>query len=107
MFELIGIVGIALSVAAYVPQAVHIAREHCAAGVSTRAWSMWLVSGALIGALAIHRGDVVFMLLQLTSLSSAILILFLARKYRGNVCDHHANTDLAPAGIISPPMPQP
>ena len=37
MFELLGIVGIAISVAAYVPQVVHLGREHCSAGVSSKA----------------------------------------------------------------------
>ena len=90
MFEVLGVIGIALSAAAYVPQVVHLAREHCAAGVSSRAWTMWLASGVLVGALAVQRGDFVFMLLQGTSLSSASLILFLAHKYQGSVCQTHA-----------------
>jgi hypothetical protein len=48
MFEIIGIVGIAISMAAYVPQVVHLAREHCSAGVSSRAWTMWLSSWACL-----------------------------------------------------------
>lgn len=53
MFEILGVVGIALSLAAYVPQVVHLGREHCSAGVSTRAWAMWLVSCMFVGALAL------------------------------------------------------
>lgn len=90
MFEVLGVIGIALSVAAYVPQIVHIAREHCAAGVSNRAWTMWLGSGLLVGALAVQRGDLVFMLLQGTSFGSAVLILYFANKYRGQACETHA-----------------
>jgi lipid-A-disaccharide synthase-like uncharacterized protein len=90
LIELIGVVGIAISVLAYLPQVVHLAREHCSAGVSGRAWSMWLVSSVLIGALAIHRRDLVFILLQVTSMTSAALILSLARRYRGMVCGFHA-----------------
>jgi lipid-A-disaccharide synthase-like uncharacterized protein len=90
MFELFGILGIAISVAAYVPQVVHLAREHCSAGVSSRAWAMWLASAVLIGLLAMHRRDPVFILLQVSTLASAAVILVLARRYRGMVCATHA-----------------
>jgi lipid-A-disaccharide synthase-like uncharacterized protein len=90
MFEIIGILGIAISVAAYIPQVVHLGREHCSAGVSSRAWAMWLASGVLVGLLAMHRRDPVFILLQVSTLTSAAVILVLARKYRGMVCATHA-----------------
>lgn len=57
MFELLGVLGIAISMLAYLPQVIHLAREHCSAGVSGQAWGMWLVSSLLIGALALHRHD--------------------------------------------------
>ena len=82
--------GIAISVLAYVPQVVHLGREHCSAGVSGRAWAMWLASSLLVGALAVDRGDPVFILLQSSSLASAAIILFLAHRYRGMVCAAHA-----------------
>jgi len=97
VFEFLGIAGIAISVAAYLPQTVHLAREHCSAGVSPRAWAMWLASSLLVGALAVHRGDSVFILLQASSLTSAAAILFLARRYRGMVCATHAHLTAAPA----------
>jgi lipid-A-disaccharide synthase-like uncharacterized protein len=90
MFEIIGIAGIAISMAAYVPQVVHLAREHCSAGVSSRAWTMWLISALFVGLLAVHRGDPVFILLQASSLTCATAILSLARRYKGLVCDTHA-----------------
>ena len=90
MFELLGVTGVAISVLAYLPQVVHLAREHCSAGVSSRAWTMWLLSSLLIGVLALHRRDLVFVLLQISSLTSAAIILFLAQRYRGMVCEAHA-----------------
>jgi lipid-A-disaccharide synthase-like uncharacterized protein len=90
VFELVGIAGIAISVLAYLPQVVHLAREHCSAGVSGRAWAMWLTSSVLVGALAVHRHDAVFVLLQLSTLTSALIILFLVHRYRGMVCATHA-----------------
>jgi len=97
VFETLGVAGIAISMLAYVPQVVHLGRERCSAGVSRRAWAMWLVSSALIGALAVYRRDPVFILLQVSTLTSAAVILFLAQKYRGMVCAFHAHAGL-PAG---------
>ena len=52
----------------------------------------------LVGALAVHRGGLVFIALQFSTLTSAAIILYLAQKYRGMVCQaHEANpaTELA------------
>jgi len=92
MFEILGVAGIAMSMLAYLPQVVHLAKEHCSAGVSSKAWAMWLISSVLIGALAVHRHDPVFILLQVSSLASAAVILILGRKYRGLVCQTHLNS---------------
>ncbi len=94
MFEIIGIAGIAISMLAYLPQMLHLGREHCSAGVSRRAWAMWVASSLLIGALALHRRDPVFIMLQASSLASAAIILFLAHRYRGMVCAFHARSGL-------------
>ena len=91
MYEILGIAGIAIAMLAYVPQVVHLGKEHCSAGVSRRAWAMWLVSSLLVGALAVHRRDPVFILLQFSTLTSAAIILFLAQRYRGMVCEVHAH----------------
>jgi lipid-A-disaccharide synthase-like uncharacterized protein len=92
MFEILGVVGIAISMLAYLPQVLHLGREHCSAGVSGRAWTMWLVSSLLIGALAVHRHDPVFVLLQISSSTAAAVILFLSHRYRGMVCEYHARS---------------
>jgi lipid-A-disaccharide synthase-like uncharacterized protein len=94
VFQILGILGVAISVAAYVPQVVHLWRENCSAGVSSRAWAMWLVSSVLILALALHQREPVFIALQVINLASITVTLLLARKYRGMVCEFHAH--LAP-----------
>jgi lipid-A-disaccharide synthase-like uncharacterized protein len=103
VFGIIGVVGILISVLAYVPQVVHLAREHCSAGVSGRAWGMWLASSILVGALAVHRRDAVFILLQACTFTSAALILFLARRYRGMTCELHLSRS-SQVGSITPVM---
>ena len=90
MFDVLGVIGIAISVLAYFPQVVHLARQHCSAGVSGRAWAMWLASSLLVGAVALHRHDPVFILLQLSTLLSATVIVVLVHRYRGMVCATHA-----------------
>ena len=103
MYDFLGVIGIAISVGAYVPQVVHLWREHCSAGVSTRAWAMWLVSGLLIGLVAMQRGDPVFILLQASSLISAGAILLLARRYRGMHCEtHEPHTQKEGADMANP-----
>jgi hypothetical protein len=92
VFEILGAAGIAISMLAYLPQVVHLAKEHCSAGVSSRAWMMWLVASLLIGTLAVHRHDPVFILLQISSLTSAAIILFLGHRYRGLVCEAHLHS---------------
>jgi lipid-A-disaccharide synthase-like uncharacterized protein len=91
VFQVLGILGVAISVAAYVPQVVHLWREGCSAGVSSRAWAMWLVSSVLILALALHQREPVFIALQVINLASITVTLLLARKYRGMVCEFHAH----------------
>jgi lipid-A-disaccharide synthase-like uncharacterized protein len=94
LFEILGTAGIVISMLAYVPQVVHLGREHCSAGVSRRAWAMWVASSLLIGALALHRRDPVFIMLQVSTLASAAIILFLAYRYRGMACAFHAHSAL-------------
>lgn len=89
VFEILGIVGIGLSVVAYLPQVSHLAKEHCSAGVSSRAWAMWFASSLLVGALAVYRRDYVFISLAASSLISSTAILLLARRYRGMACATH------------------
>jgi lipid-A-disaccharide synthase-like uncharacterized protein len=96
VFQILGILGVAISVAAYVPQVVHLWREGCSAGVSSRAWAMWLVSSVLILALALHQREPVFIALQVINLASITVTLLLARKYRGMVCEFHAHLAFNP-----------
>ena len=42
------VTGISIGAVAYLPQVVHLAREHCSAGISSRAWAMWLASAVLV-----------------------------------------------------------
>ena len=98
MLEVLGFAGISMSALAYAPQVIHLAREHCSAGVSGRAWTMWLASSLLVGAVALQRGDPVFIALQVSTLISAAIIVYLTHRYRGMVCATHAH-EREPSGV--------
>ena len=42
--EWLGFAAITLSILAYLPQIIHLITEHCSAGLSPRAYCMWVVS---------------------------------------------------------------
>lgn len=98
MLEVLGFAGISMSALAYAPQVIHLAREHCSAGVSARAWTMWLASSLLVGAVALQRGDPVFIALQVSTLISAAIIVYLTHRYRGMLCATHAHAR-TPSGV--------
>jgi hypothetical protein len=52
---------------------------------------MWLASSLLIGELALHRHDPVFIALQASSLTSAAVIVFFTHRYRGMTCEAHSH----------------
>jgi hypothetical protein len=66
---------------------------------------MWLVASLLVGALAVNRGDLVFIALQFSTLTSTVIILILAQKDRGLACATHAADparELTMTGAASP-----
>lgn len=68
ILEIVGFVGVAVSCFAYVPQIIHLATEHCSAGVSVRAWILWLLAAFLISLHAFSVFDIVFVALQIVNI---------------------------------------
>ncbi len=62
--EWLGFTGITLSVLAYLPQITHLIKEHCSAGLSPKAYCMWMGSAVLLLTYAIAKSDPVFISLQ-------------------------------------------
>ena len=60
VFEMLGLSGAAIAGYAYLPQIMHLIRERCSAGVSERAFTMWLIASALVTVHAVTIGAVVF-----------------------------------------------
>ena len=90
LFEILGFLGTATVAIGYLPQIIHLAKERCSAGISLIAWRIWLVSSFLIFSHAVQRLDYVFIVLQSVHIVAIILIVWLARRYRGMTCPFHA-----------------
>jgi len=73
----------------YVPQIVHITREGCSAGVSIKAWCLWLLSSLLVFSHAFAVVDVVFILLQTVNVVAIVTIIVLAKRYERRLCKVH------------------
>jgi uncharacterized protein with PQ loop repeat len=87
--EILGFGGTLLVAAAYFPQISHLFRQHCSAGISIRAWTIWLVAAVLFFTHAFAISDRVFLTLQVINLAAIFLIIILARKYKERTCHIH------------------
>ena len=90
LLSMIGYVGTALVIGAYAPQISHLWTEHCSAGISERAYAIWVLSSALFLSHSIVIGDTVFMVTQLVNLVALAIILVLVRRFRNQICAAHA-----------------
>ena len=86
--EILGFVGVAINCFAYAPQIVHLVIEHCSAGVSVRAWMLWLLASFLISLHAFSVFDIVFVALQIVNIVAITLIIILSR-YQDMFCRIH------------------
>ena len=86
--ELLGLSGAVLSGYAYLPQISHLIHERCSAGLSEKAFLLWLIASALmtVHAFAIHATVFRLGALQLTATA---LIAYFGRRYRGLECPSH------------------
>ena len=82
----IGYVGTGIVICAYVPQIWHLWCEQCSAGISERAYALWVLSSALFLGHSIIIDDMVFMVTQLVNVIALVVILVLARRFRNQIC---------------------
>ena len=87
---MLGLVGALISGVAYYPQIRHIISEHCSAGISLRAYSLWLTSSVLITISAVYAQSMVFIALGCVQIISTVLVVLYSRTYRSMVCEFHA-----------------
>ncbi len=88
-FEILGLVGVAMNCFAYVPQIVHLRIEHCSAGLSIKAWMLWLLASLLISLHAFNIFDIVFVTMQIVNVIAITLIIVLSKRYQNMFCEIH------------------
>jgi hypothetical protein len=88
--EAAGLSGAALSGYAYLPQITHLVRERCAAGLSERAFTLWLAASVLMTVHATTIGALVFVILGIEQTGATALVAFYCHLYRGQACPAHA-----------------
>jgi uncharacterized protein with PQ loop repeat len=90
MSELIGLSGASLAGYAYLPQITHLIREQCSAGISRRAFALWLAASILMTIHAVLLPALVFIVLGGIQIGAISTILVYSARYRGLVCPVHA-----------------
>ncbi len=93
--EWLGFAGMALCVLAYLPQIIHLIKEHCSAGLSAGAYFMWGIAALLLLTYAIAKRDPVFISLQSYHVGASALIFYYCLRYRGQLCEEHGGEPLA------------
>ena len=84
--SIIGYVGTGIVIGAYAPQIWHLWTEQCSAGISERAYALWVLASALFLGHSIIIGDAVFMATQLVNIVALTIILVLVRRFRKQIC---------------------
>ncbi len=82
-FDYLGFAGAVLVALAYIPQVTHLLKEHCAYGISIRAWSMWIVAGFLMLPSALISNALIFKTLLIVQIILGILILIFSYFHQG------------------------
>lgn len=101
--ELLGLTGAAIAAYAYLPQIAHLVRERCSAGLSERAFVLWLASSVLMTTHAVSIGSTVFIVLGGQQIVATGVIAYFCRRYRGQACPSH--DVLAPTSAALVPTP--
>ncbi len=79
-------------IVAYVPQIHHVIKEHCSAGISARAYSLWFFASVLFLIHAPMIKDLVFIIVQIANLLPIFIIVVCIKKYEKQMCRTHLET---------------
>lgn len=88
--EIAGFAGVGISVIAYLPQIIHLIREHCSAGISPLAFCLWFIASTLVTFRAVVIADIVFVVLGIVQIITSLIILLYGLKYKDGTCSTHA-----------------
>ncbi|HEU4342110.1 MAG TPA: PQ-loop repeat-containing protein [Candidatus Binatia bacterium] len=84
-----GFAGTVIVIVAYMPQIIHLVKAQCSAGISLKAYGLWLFSSFLLLAHAFNLNDAVFVALQSYQVGATMTIVVFARKYKDSTCELH------------------
>lgn len=87
--NLIGLTGAVIAGYAYLPQISHLVKERCSAGISRRAFMLWLIASVLITINAFYIHSAVFITLGVIQIASTGIIFIYATRYANHVCRFH------------------
>ena len=87
--QILGFVATGLVIVGYIPQIVHLIKEHCTAGISISAFSLWYMASLFFLIHAVMIGDAVFIGAQTVNLLAGGLIVGFCKRYEGEVCPFH------------------
>ena len=87
--DIAAFIGVALAAAAYLPQILHLVREHCAAGISRAAFRAWLLASLLVTSHAVAAGEAVFVALGIVQIIATAIVLLYAKRYASSFCTSH------------------
>jgi uncharacterized protein with PQ loop repeat len=91
--QIFGLLGTCIAAAAYIPQIRHLRKDHCSAGISLRAYSLWFVAAVFFLAYAGMIRDAVFIIAQVVNLTAICAILIYVRRYENGLCPLHRQPD--------------
>lgn len=89
--QILGFAGTRIVAAAYIPQIRHLIKEHCSAGISIRAYSLWFLGALSFLAYAGMIRDIVFIIAQVLNLVAICANVIYARRYENKFCIMHRN----------------
>jgi uncharacterized protein with PQ loop repeat len=87
--QLLGFVGTILVIVAYAPQVRHVIKEHCSAGISVRAYDLWIIASVLFLIHAVMIEDLVFTVVQIANLLAMGVVLVYVRRFQNQMCRIH------------------
>ena len=90
--QILGFVATGLVIVGYIPQIVHLIKEHCTAGISIWAFTLWCTASLLFLIHAAMIGDAVFVAAQTVNLVAGGVIVGDCKRYEGEVCPFHRGT---------------
>jgi uncharacterized protein with PQ loop repeat len=88
--QLLGFGGVALGFIGYLPQILHLIGQECSAGISIRAYLIWLAAAVLLLIHALVIFDGVFILLQSLGACLDVTVIAFAARYQGRTCPLHS-----------------